>query len=199
LLLFIRGNWHKPLPNEPLAPQGWEPVFNLITEGRKPEGLHCSIVLSYKDVGFEDFATDEMVEAASRFDLSKCMRLAMEKFIAAPEDVVELDALPAQVAAAAALSLHEVTLVKAEGDYATFSKPLRLKPLEVLKALYSGVELRLMPGPENWKLLKRAANVGLERLNPEDAAAILSGDEQRKAELVNLLKAEPMGTALKHA
>jgi hypothetical protein len=43
------------------------------------------MVLTYKNVGFLDFATDEMVEAASKFDLEKCVELAMEKFMYAPE------------------------------------------------------------------------------------------------------------------
>jgi len=189
MLLVVSGRWHKPLPNEPLVSPGWEKAFRLVAGD--VEGEHCSMVLAYKNVDFEYFATDEMVEAASKLDLEKCIELAMEKFICAPEDVVELDVLPQQIAAAAALSQHEIVEVLVQGECATFSKKLRLSPLEILNALYSRpssgtVELRLTVGRPAWKIVKAAAH--LQALTPEEGIAVLKGDEEKKAELLNLLK-----------
>jgi len=190
LLLAVRGRWHRPLPNEPLTPPGWEEAFSLLAGG--PAAEHCSMILSYKLVSFQDFATNEMVEAASRFDLERCVELALEKFMHAPEDVVELDALPQQVAAAAALSRHRIVKALVQGGQATVSRGLTLSPLEILRELYSWpqggtVELRLTVGPSDWKTVKAAAHV--QNLTPEDGLAVLKGNGEKKAELLSLLKA----------
>jgi hypothetical protein len=149
------------------------------------------MVLTYKNVVFQDFATNEMVEAASKFDLGKCVELTMEKFVDAPEDVVELDILPQQIAAACALSQHKIVKTLVQGDQATVSRGLQLTPLEILRELYSrpqngSVELRLTLGPSGWETVKAAAY--LQNLTPEDGLAVLLGNEEKKAELLSLLK-----------
>jgi hypothetical protein len=189
MLLVVSGRWHGPLPNEPLVPPGWEEVFRLLAGD--VEGEHCSMVLTYKNVVFQDFATNEMVEAASKFDLGKCVELTMEKFVDAPEDVVELDILPQQIAAACALSQHKIVKTLVQGDQATVSRGLQLTPLEILRELYSrpqngSVELRLTLGPSGWETVKAAAY--LQNLTPEDGLAVLLGNEEKKAELLSLLK-----------
>ena len=188
-MLVASGRWHGPLPNEPLVPPGWEEVFRLLAGD--VEGEHCSMVLTYKNVVFQDFATNEMVEAASKFDLGKCVELTMEKFVDAPEDVVELDILPQQIAAACALSQHKIVKTLVQGDQATVSRGLQLTPLEILRELYSrpqngSVELRLTLGPSGWETVKAAAY--LQNLTPEDGLAVLLGNEEKKAELLSLLK-----------
>ena len=188
-MLVASGRWHGLLPNEPLVPPGWEEVFRLLAGD--VEGEHCSMTLTYKNVGFEDFATDEMVEAASKFDLEKCVELAAAKLMDAPEDIVELDILPQQVAAACALSQHKIVKALVQGEQATVSRRLQLTPLEILRELYSrpqngSVELRLTVGPSDWKTVKAAAY--LQDLTPEDGLAVLMGDEEKKAEIVSLLK-----------
>jgi hypothetical protein len=189
MLLVASGRWHGLLPNEPLVPPGWEEAFRLLAGDA--EGEHCSMVLTYKNVGFQDFATDEMVEAASKFDLEKCVELAMEKFMDAPEDIVELDILPQQVAAACALSQHKAVKALVQGEQATVSRRLQLTPLEILRELYSrpqngSVELRLTVDPSGWKTVKAAAS--LQNLTPEDGLAVLRGNEEKKAEVLSLLK-----------
>jgi len=189
MLLVASGRWHGLLPNEPLVPPGWEEVFRLLAGD--VEGEHCSVVLTYKNVDFQDFATDEMVEAASKFDLEKCVELAAAKLMDAPEDIVELDILPQQVAAACALSQHKVVKALVQGDQATVSRRLQLTPLEILRELYSRppsgtVELRLTVGPSDWKTVKAAAS--LQNLTPEYGLAVLRGNEEKKAELLSLLK-----------
>ena len=191
MLLVASGKWHRPLPNEPLVPPGWEEVFRLIAGealGCLPDA-HCSIMLTYKPVRFEDFATNGMLEAAARFDLERCVELAMEKLANAPDDIVEIDALPQQVAAAVVLSRHKIVKALVQNDQVTFSRRLRLSPLEILRELYSWsevVELRLTVGPAVWKTVKAA--VRLQGLTPEDALTVLTGNEAKRAELLNLLK-----------
>ena len=190
MLLVVSGRWHKTLPNEPPVTPGWELAFSLVA-GKRVEGEHCSMLLAYKPVRFEDFATDEMVEAASRLDIERCIELAMEKFLQAPEELVELDSFPHQVAAAAVLSTHKIVKALIRGESATFSKPLRLTPLEILRAVYSkpeggALELRLNAGPATWSMIKASAS--LQGFKPEDGLALLNGDEAKKAELLNLLK-----------
>jgi hypothetical protein len=188
MLLVVSGRWHAP--KEPLVPPGWEDVFRLVA-GEAHGRLHCSVVLAYKSIQFEDFATREMVEAAMRFNLEKCVELAAAKLMDAPEDIVELDVLPQQVAAACALSQHKIVKALVQGEQVTVSRRLQLTPLEILRELYSRpqngtVELRLTVGPSDWKTVKAAAS--LQDLTPEDGLAVLMGDEERKAEIVSLLK-----------
>jgi hypothetical protein len=109
----------------------------------------------------------------------------------APEDIVELDILPQQVAAACALSQHKVVKALVQGEQATVSRRLQLTPLEILRELYSrpqngSVELRLTVDPSGWKTVKAAAS--LQNLTPEDGLAVLRGNEEKKAEVLSLLK-----------
>jgi hypothetical protein len=63
MLLVASGKWHRSFPNEPLIPQGWEEAFKLVVGealGRL-QGIHCSIMLVYKPVRFEGFATNGML------------------------------------------------------------------------------------------------------------------------------------------
>jgi len=42
MLLVASGRWHGLLPNEPLAPPGWEEVFRLLAGDVEGEHLHGS-------------------------------------------------------------------------------------------------------------------------------------------------------------
>lgn len=194
MLLFIRGKWHEPLPNEPLVPPGWKKAFRLLAG--QLEGVHCSMTLTYKAVTFESFVTDEMVEAASKFDLSKTFKLAMETFLSAPDMVLDLDYLPHQVAASAVLSQHELVKAHVKGETAEFTRPTRLQPLKILRAVYARprkgyVELRSMVSAEVWETLESVTS--LQTLTPEDGLEILRGNPEKTREVANLLKVKRKG------
>jgi hypothetical protein len=200
MLLVVSGERHRPRLNEPLVMPRWEEVFSLVTGEPLNACLseHCLMVLTFRSVNFEDFVTEDMVEAASRFDVEKCVELAMEKFASSREEVVEFDVLPHQVAAATVLSKHELVKVVVSWDSATFSKRRRLSPLEILRTVYSkplcgaSLELRLTVGTRVWSQIKAASS--LQNLKPEDCLAVLRGDKEKQAELLNLLKAKAVET-----
>ncbi|MEM2189433.1 MAG: hypothetical protein QXG35_08920 [Nitrososphaerota archaeon] len=190
MLLYVRGRWHRPLPNEPLIPPGWKGVFRLVA-GSTPNDEHCSMILLYKHADFESFAVNEVVEAASKLNVSKAVKLAVQTLLSAPDVVLELDNLPSQVVAASALSQHEVVRAHVKGGSVELSALDRLSPLEILRAVYARpregfFELRSMISGETWEALRAAAN--LQGLTPKDAMAILRGDREKLMEVVNLLK-----------
>jgi hypothetical protein len=192
VLLALRGNWHKPLPNEPLIPPGWEDVFKAVAGVNPIAGKHCSIIVNCKQVKFEDVATDEVVEAASTFDVSKCVELIMKKLMFLPEHALELDSLPQQVAVAVVLSRYEAVKALVVGEETTQSGRLRLPPLELLRTVYftpqrGTLELRFTVDMGVWRLLNTAAT--FHDLKPEDGLAILQGDREKQAELEAFLKA----------
>lgn len=193
-MLFIRGKWHEPLPNEPLVPPGWKKAFRLLA-GRR-EGVHCSMTLTYKATTFESFITDEMVEVASKFDLSKTFKLAMETLLSAPDKILDFDYFPHQVAASAVLSQHELVKAYVKGETAEFTRPTCLQPLEILKAVYARprkgyVELRSMVSAEVWETLESVTS--LQTLTPEDGLEILRGNQEKTREVANLLKVKRKG------
>ncbi|MEM2687827.1 MAG: hypothetical protein QW796_05725 [Thermoproteota archaeon] len=157
--------------------------------GRRGGG-RCSMVLTYKVASLESFFTDEMAEAASKLDLNKTFKLAMNAFLSAPDKVLELDSLLHQVAASAVLSQHELAKVHVKGETAEHTKPARLQPLEILKAVYARpregyIELRSMVSADVWRALESVAS--LRPLTPEEGLEILR-NPGRALEVVNLLK-----------
>ncbi|MEM2188173.1 MAG: hypothetical protein QXG35_02460 [Nitrososphaerota archaeon] len=192
MLLFAYGRWHKPAPNEPLIPSGWERHFEIIAGGRAPLGMHCSMVLVYKNLDFERIATGEVVEAISISNYARAVQQAMQVFQKAPEETIELDALPLQIAASAVLSRYEIVKVELGLDSATFSSPKKLTPINILRALYEMGEngqLRVIINPGDWEAIRR---ISLHKIpiKPENGLAILEGDEGVVTELLSFLKVQ---------